>query len=77
MSYAGVVGFEQTEAVLAADRKGRMQRVSLGTTGTFADRALRLWGDSRLLVARFPPDERGLEALDRIVSRMRPDDLAS
>jgi hypothetical protein len=75
VSYAGVVGFEQTEALLAADRMGRMQRVSLGTIGTFADRALALWSDSALLVARFPPDERGLEALDRIASRMRPDDL--
>ena len=75
VSYAGVVGFEQAEAVLAADRKGRMQRVSLGTIGTFAERALGLWADSRLLVARFPPDDRGLEALDRMVAAMRPDDL--
>jgi hypothetical protein len=75
VSYAGVVGFEQTEAAVAADRLGRMQRVSLGTIGTFAHRALALWNSTSLLVARFPPDDRGLEALDRIVSQMRPGDL--
>src|SRR3954463_1417160 len=30
VSYAGVIGFEQTEAVVAADRLGNLQGVSLG-----------------------------------------------
>src|SRR5205823_10179611 len=42
VGYAGVVGVEQTEAVVAANQQGRVERVSLGTTGTFAQRALAL-----------------------------------
>src|SRR3954452_24214169 len=75
VGYAGVVGFEQTEAVVAADRAGRIERVSLGTIGTFAQRTLELWRQSDVVVARFPPDAAGLEALDRIVAARHPDDL--
>ena len=74
-AYAGVVGFPQTEAVVAADRKGRVERVSLGTVGTFARRTLNLWADHKLVVARFPADEDGLAALDRVVAARQPDDL--
>ena len=75
VGYAGVVGVEQTEAVVAANQQGRVERVSLGTTGTFAQRALALWSRARLLVARFPDDESGLTALDQILAGRRPDDL--
>ncbi len=74
-AYVGVVGFPQTEAVVAADRKGRVERVSLGTIGTFADRALRIWQQYDLVVARFPDDEAGLAALDRVVAERETDDL--
>jgi hypothetical protein len=74
-AYAGVVGFPQTEAVLAADRKGRIARASLGTIGTFADRTLNLWSHHNLVVARFPGDAAGLAALDRVVAARRPGDL--
>jgi hypothetical protein len=75
VAYAGVIGFEQTEAVVAADRLGNLERVSLGTTGTFAQRTLDLWRKSDVVVARFPPDDAGLEALDRIVAARQPGDL--
>lgn len=75
VGYAGVIGFEQTEAAVAADRAGRVERVSLGTIGTFAQRTLALWNGADVVVARFPPDAAGLEALDRIVAARRPDDL--
>jgi hypothetical protein len=75
VGYAGVIGFEQTEAVVAADRAGHVERISLGTIGTFAQRTLELWEQSDVVVARFPPDAQGLEALDRIVAARRPDDL--
>src|SRR3954454_7643568 len=75
VSYAGVIGFEQTEAVVAADRLGNLPRVSLGTIGTFAQRTLDLWRSSDMVVARFPPDDVGLEALDRIVAARQPGDL--
>jgi hypothetical protein len=74
-AYAGVVGFPQTEAVVAADRKGRVERVSLGTIGTFARRTLRLWAEHEVVVARFPSDEDGLAALDRVVAARAPEDL--
>src|SRR3954464_6598826 len=75
VAYAGVVGFEQTEAVVAADRAGAIEKVSLGTIGTFPQRALDLWRQSDVVVARFPPDAAGLEALDRIVAAREPGDL--
>jgi hypothetical protein len=74
-AYVGVVGFPQTEAVVAADRKGRVERVSLGTIGTFAARTLAQWREHRLVVARFPSDEDGLAALDRVVAGAQADDL--
>jgi hypothetical protein len=75
VAYSGVVGFEQTEATVAADRRGNVERVSLGTIGTFPQRTLNLWRSSDVVVARFPPDAAGLEALDLIVARLQPGDL--
>jgi hypothetical protein len=75
VGYAGVVGFPQTEALVAADRRGRVAHASLGTIGTLADRTLALWRTSQFVVARFASDERGLAALDRVVAARQPDDL--
>jgi hypothetical protein len=75
VAYAGVIGFEQTEAVVAANRAGEIEGVSLGTIGTFAQRTLSLWSGYDVVVARFPPDAPGLEALDRILAARRPGDL--
>jgi hypothetical protein len=75
VAYSGVIGFEQTEAVVAADRLGNVERVSLGTIGTFPQRTLDLWRSSDVVVARFPPDAAGLEALDLIVAKLQPGDL--
>jgi hypothetical protein len=75
VGYVGVVGFEQTEAAVAADRAGDVERISLGTIGTFAQRTLELWRETDVIVARFPPDAQGLEALDRVVAARQPDDL--
>src|SRR3954469_13167958 len=75
VAYSGVVGFEQTEATVAANRAGAIEKVSLGTIGTFPQRALDLWRSADVVVARFPPDAAGLEALDRIVAARQPGDL--
>jgi hypothetical protein len=75
VGYAGVIGFEQTEAVVAANRAGDIEQVSLGTIGTFAQRTLAVWRTADVVVARFPNDDSGLEALDRIVAAKQPDDL--
>lgn len=75
VAYAGVVGFEQVEAIAAADRAGRVERVSLGTGGTLADRALDLWREHALVVARLPEDAAGLAALDRLLEARGARDL--
>lgn len=75
VAYAGQIGLEQIEAAVAADETGRIPRVSLGTTGTFARRALELWGASELLVARLPEGEDGLEVLDELLAARGADDL--
>src|SRR3954469_24716949 len=75
VGYVGVVGFEQTEATVAANRIGRVPEVSLGTIGTFPKRALAMWQRTDVLVARFPPDDSGLAALDKVVAKSRRDDL--
>src|SRR2546423_4175396 len=75
IGYVGVSGFEQTEAVVAADRLGRVERVSMGTVGTFARRAIGLWGQTDVLVARFPNDASGLAAPGGVLRPPRPGDL--
>src|SRR3954471_3295322 len=75
IGYVGVAGFQQTEAIVAANRRGHVERVSLGTVGTFAQRALRIWDATDVLVARFPSDESGLAALDGVLAGRRPGDL--
>src|SRR3954447_12639436 len=75
VAYSGVIGFEQAEAAVAADRAGELERVSLGTIGTFAARTTALFHRYDVVVARFPGDEAGLQALDRIVAQRAPDEL--
>jgi hypothetical protein len=75
VAYSGVVGHEHPEAVVAADRDGYIARVSLGTVGTFAERTAALWDHYPVVVARFPGEELGLEALDQIVRGREAGDL--
>jgi hypothetical protein len=75
VAYAGIVGFPQTEAVVAADRHGHVAEASLGTIGTMADRVLALWSRHRLVVVRLASDESGLAELDRIVAGRASEDL--
>src|SRR6266513_2505177 len=75
VGYVGVYGIPQSEAMVAANRRGHIDQVSMGTIGTFATRALRMWQTADVLVARFPSDESGLAALDGILAHRRPDDL--
>jgi hypothetical protein len=75
IGYVGVAGFQQTEALVAANRRGHVESVSLGTVGTFATRARALWDRTDVLVARFPSDASGLAALDGVLRARRPGDL--
>jgi hypothetical protein len=54
VAYAGVSGAEDTESFAAADERGRIGRVSLGPAAGFGARAVALWRESSLLVARLP-----------------------
>ncbi|HWH43616.1 MAG TPA: hypothetical protein VNT32_02695 [Thermoleophilaceae bacterium] len=74
VAYAGVLGFEQLEALTAADAAGRIPEVGLFTIGRFGDDAARLWRDAHLLVARLPADAAGLAALDRLLAARRAED---
>lgn len=76
VAYAGIERFPfQTEAVVAADRLGRIPIVSMGSERTAAQRALRLWDEAQLVVAQLPPGAAGLTALDRILVARAPTDL--
>ena len=62
------------------DRGGRPRGQHRATSRSarsarFAQRTLALWKRSDVVVARFPEDDRGLEALDRIVAARQPGDL--
>lgn len=74
-AYAGVVGFEQLEAIAAADQAGHIDAVSLGTQGTLGARAVDLWSRAQLLAVRLPQDQLGLGALDDLLRARRPQDM--
>jgi hypothetical protein len=75
VAYAGALAPRHVEAAAAADRSGRVERVAVGAFSRFTERALALWRRSDLLVARLPPRERGLAALDRLLRARGRDDL--
>jgi hypothetical protein len=70
-AYAGVSGAEDTESFAAANRDGRISRVSIGPATGFSARAVALWRASSLLVARLPS---GGAVADFLRAR-RPQDL--
>src|SRR5207247_1739993 len=72
VDYVGMVGFEQTETTVAANRINHIPEISLKTMGTFAHRAIALWQRTNVLMARFPPDDLGLVTLDKVVTANRP-----
>jgi hypothetical protein len=65
--YVGVAGLSHLDAVIAADRRGRVAEVSLGTAGTVAARTAAVLRARRLVVADLPPDARGARALDALL----------
>jgi len=75
VGYAGVIGEPHYQAVVAADRRGRLLPAGLFDEATFPERALGLWPKVDLLVTRLPRDEAGLRALDRLLAARRPEDL--
>ena len=75
VSYAGVDGPAHLEAAAAAGPDGRVDRLSLGSPATFERRAIALWRESDVLVARLPEGRRGIRALDRLLRERGVEDL--
>ena len=75
VGYAGEVAEPHYQAVVAADRRGRLHPAGRFDEASFTRRALELWRQVDLLVTRLPRDEAGLRALDRLLSARRAEDL--
>jgi hypothetical protein len=73
VAYAG--GGGGLEAVAAANRSGTVERASLGPEAGAGRRALALWEQNDVVVARLPAAGAGLAALDEILAARRPDAL--
>jgi hypothetical protein len=73
--YAGVTGREQREAIVAADRAGRIAHLSLGPAADVARRARALLATRRLVVAGLPTGPDGDRAVAQLVSARGPAEL--
>ncbi len=74
-AYAGVAGRTHIVAVVAADRRGDVAAVSLGTAATLAERATTLLERHRLVVVGLPTAAKGDAALDDLMRARRAGDL--
>ena len=75
VTYVGIGKGANREAIVAADRGGHVERISLGSGATVSRRALRLWRPRGLLVVRLPARASGQAALQAILDARRPQDL--
>ena len=74
-AYIGVLGMSHLDAVIAADRHGRVAEVSIGVSETVAARTMTALRARRLVVADLPPDALGAQALNRLLARRLPGEL--
>jgi hypothetical protein len=70
-AYAGVSGEPQLDAIAAADRRGRVGAISLGSAQTLPRRIAALRADKRLVVGNLPQGPEGVAEL-RALARARP-----
>ncbi len=63
VGYAGIAGEDDLDAIAAADRGGRIARLSLGARATLLARIATLRGASRLVVADLPAGAEGVADL--------------
>jgi hypothetical protein len=75
VAYLGAPAAEQVEAVVAADRAGRIPRAELAGEPAFGRRLVAAWRASDLLVARLPFGREGLRALDAALAARGERDL--
>ncbi len=66
--YAGVGGVGVDDAIVAADRAGRVARISLGGSATVAERAQRLLAEKSLVVVSLPRGRPGDQALAKLTA---------
>lgn len=74
-AYTGVSGDANREAVIAADRGGRIDRVSLGDAASVGPRAVAAWKGADLLVVKIPPATAGRRAIEAVLAARRAEDL--
>jgi hypothetical protein len=75
VGYVGIAGSRNREAIVAADRSGRVDRVSLGPGESVGGRAKSLWERARLVVVKLPGGHAGRSALKSLFAARRPRDL--
>ncbi len=74
-AYAGSLGRAQQEAIVAADRAGRVSLVSVGPARDVAARAQALLARRRLVVAGLPTGDPGDAALAQLIAHRTPGEL--
>jgi hypothetical protein len=74
-AYVSIAGEPQDDAVVAADRGGRIARVLAGTAATLLGRIRRALVDERFVVVDLPRAPGGLAVLDRLLAARAPDEV--
>ncbi|HEV2998864.1 MAG TPA: hypothetical protein VGX16_07130, partial [Solirubrobacteraceae bacterium] len=74
-AYAGILGQDTLDGVLAADRTGRLAAVSLGSARTLPARIASLLTRHRLLVADLPAGAQGYAQLRALAAARPPGEL--
>jgi hypothetical protein len=75
VGYAGSRAARNREAIVAADRAGSVERVSLSRPEGVAGRARALWQTTALIVAKLPPGPPGRGQLRELLEARRSNDL--
>jgi hypothetical protein len=75
VGYVGLARSGNREALVAADRSGAIQRLSLGDGDSTGRRALALWRRSDLLVVKLPRGPAGRSALRMLLAARATNDL--
>lgn len=74
-AYAGVDGQLQQDAIVAADRAGRIERLSIGPAATLPARVQALLSERRLVVATLAGDGVGDRQLSRLLAERGSNEL--
>jgi len=74
-AYAGIAGLDDTDAIAAADRTGRVAAVSLGAASSLLARVVALRRAHPLVVADLPAGEAGRQDLHALSATRAPGEL--